>query len=375
MNIIFYILFFLTVTTSFYLSMILFFYCFAKKYSFENILREDVNVAIFVYVEKNSENLYKFLDSLKKTYTIDDKVEVIFISEENENNKEKINESNKNFTYNFFNIETNKNKGKNLESAFNYHSNYDFYIFLDSDIILEKSTLSDMIYAYKRGYDFVQGSIFIENTATVFNLMNNLSLLIYYGLIPNVKNKLDISSGVFGNNFGVSKDILQELPYNSPNIIEDYNYHLELIKRNYKVTFIEEIKTYTAINFEEVKNSPNFNQRICRNFYFDFKHAISLIKNLRNCNKDIFVMFLETFTLPLCYYFLACIILLFSQTFLIYALYSLVLSALIIILSLYRFGKNSDLLAILYVFPYLIDTVFYMIKKLIFLPLKFINKK
>jgi cellulose synthase/poly-beta-1,6-N-acetylglucosamine synthase-like glycosyltransferase len=56
---------------------------------------------------------------------------------------------------------------------------------------------------------------------------------------PRGRSRLGLSAGVFGNGFALRKDVLGRIPYNAYSIVEDLQYHLDLVRAGYRVEFLD----------------------------------------------------------------------------------------------------------------------------------------
>jgi cellulose synthase/poly-beta-1,6-N-acetylglucosamine synthase-like glycosyltransferase len=51
--------------------------------------------------------------------------------------------------------------------------------------------------------------------------------------------RLGLSAGVFGNGFAIHREVLAQIPYNAFSIVEDLQYHLDLVRAGYCVEFVD----------------------------------------------------------------------------------------------------------------------------------------
>jgi cellulose synthase/poly-beta-1,6-N-acetylglucosamine synthase-like glycosyltransferase len=56
---------------------------------------------------------------------------------------------------------------------------------------------------------------------------------------PRGRSRLGLSSGVFGNGFALHRDVLARIPYNAYSIVEDLQYHLDLVRAGYRVEYLD----------------------------------------------------------------------------------------------------------------------------------------
>ena len=50
--------------------------------------------------------------------------------------------------------------------------------------------------------------------------------------------RLGLSAGIFGNGFGLHREVIQEVPFNANSVVEDLEYHLNLVRAGIRVEFL-----------------------------------------------------------------------------------------------------------------------------------------
>jgi cellulose synthase/poly-beta-1,6-N-acetylglucosamine synthase-like glycosyltransferase len=61
---------------------------------------------------------------------------------------------------------------------------------------------------------------------------------------PRGRDRLGLSAGIFGNGFGVRREVLEKVPYSADSVVEDLEYHLQLVSAGIKVRFLEDATVY-----------------------------------------------------------------------------------------------------------------------------------
>lgn len=61
---------------------------------------------------------------------------------------------------------------------------------------------------------------------------------------PRGRDRLGLSAGIFGNGFGMRREVLEKVPYSADSVVEDLEYHLQLVSAGIKVQFVEEATVY-----------------------------------------------------------------------------------------------------------------------------------
>ncbi len=54
------------------------------------------------------------------------------------------------------------------------------------------------------------------------------------------RDRLGLSAGILGNGFAIRREVLEQTPYNSLSVVEDLEYHVQLLLSGKKVSFLEE---------------------------------------------------------------------------------------------------------------------------------------
>jgi cellulose synthase/poly-beta-1,6-N-acetylglucosamine synthase-like glycosyltransferase len=67
-----------------------------------------------------------------------------------------------------------------------------------------------------------------------------LALLGFNVLRPRGRSRLGLSCGIFGNGFALTAATLERLPYIAHSVVEDLEYHLELVRAGVRVDFLDD---------------------------------------------------------------------------------------------------------------------------------------
>ncbi len=59
-------------------------------------------------------------------------------------------------------------------------------------------------------------------------------------LRPRGRERLGLSAGIFGNGFGFQREVLRRVPYSAMSVVEDLEYHLQLVRAGIRVRFLED---------------------------------------------------------------------------------------------------------------------------------------
>lgn len=61
---------------------------------------------------------------------------------------------------------------------------------------------------------------------------------------PRGRERLGLSVGIFGNGFGMRSTILERVPYRADSVVEDLEYHIQLVAAGVRVHFLEEATVF-----------------------------------------------------------------------------------------------------------------------------------
>ncbi len=68
--------------------------------------------------------------------------------------------------------------------------------------------------------------------------LRRLAFLAFNGVRPRGRERLGLSCGLFGNGFALAARVLAEQPYGAHSIVEDLEYHLDLVRRGRRIRFL-----------------------------------------------------------------------------------------------------------------------------------------
>ncbi len=61
---------------------------------------------------------------------------------------------------------------------------------------------------------------------------------------PRGRERLGLSAGIFGNGFGLRKEVLESVPYRADSVVEDLEYHVQLVMAKQRVRFLEDVAVF-----------------------------------------------------------------------------------------------------------------------------------
>lgn len=133
-------------------------------------------------------------------------------------------------------------KGAALQHGFDtaLQQGFDAVFVVDADSVLTTGSLAAV------GDRFVAGARAVQCRYQVLNAretrrtqMMALALSGFNVVRPRGRARLGCSAGIFGNGFGLHRETLEQLPYTAFSVVEDLEYHLQMVRRGMKVEFID----------------------------------------------------------------------------------------------------------------------------------------
>ncbi len=139
---------------------------------------------------------------------------------------------------------SNPGKGQALHDALSLllGEDWDAFLVMDADSHLHPDTLMRMDRMLEKGAKAVQVRYGVLNPgdATRTRIME-LTLASFFALRPRGRAAMGMSSGIFGNGFCLSREVVAKVPYLAHSIVEDIEYHLHLLNAGYKVAFADQV--------------------------------------------------------------------------------------------------------------------------------------
>ncbi|MDJ0840018.1 MAG: glycosyltransferase family 2 protein [Acidobacteriota bacterium] len=139
----------------------------------------------------------------------------------------------------------NPGKGQALAEAFDIlmAEDWDAVLVMDADTRLDPEVLQVVSNRLNHGAEALQLHYGVLNPAESRRTMvMEMALASFNGLRPRGKCALGMSAGIFGNGFCLSRKTLARVPYHAGSIVEDLEYHLELVAAGVRVDFIDEVR-------------------------------------------------------------------------------------------------------------------------------------
>ncbi len=136
-----------------------------------------------------------------------------------------------------------RGKGYALNYAFQVllPEGYDGFLIVDADTEISHNVLTEVAKAFRSGAEAVQCRYVVRNPAdSIRTRLMSVALLGFNVARPRGRDRLGLSAGINGNGFGLSAETLRSVPYGAASVVEDLEYHLDLVRAGRKVRFANE---------------------------------------------------------------------------------------------------------------------------------------
>jgi cellulose synthase/poly-beta-1,6-N-acetylglucosamine synthase-like glycosyltransferase len=149
-----------------------------------------------------------------------------------------------------------RGKGAALRWAFDRlmaeEAAYDLFLVVDGDSTVDAGFAAAMRDAYSRGADAIQGRYLAADAGRSWRTrLMQTALRAVNVLRPMGREGLGFSCGIVGNGFGLSRTTLERVPYAANSIVEDLEYHLDLVAAGVRVRYRDDARIFGEMPEEE----------------------------------------------------------------------------------------------------------------------------
>jgi cellulose synthase/poly-beta-1,6-N-acetylglucosamine synthase-like glycosyltransferase len=234
---------------------------------------------------------------------------------------------------------------------------HDAYIIVDADTIVDPNFVVTMGDQFASGKEALQCTYLALNVEASRKIrLMNLALLSMNVLRPLGRELLGLSAGIFGNGFGLTRKLLEEVPYTANSITEDLEYHLKLIEAGRRVRFVAQTRVLADFPVSqegtETQRARWEGGRFLLQRQFFGKMLGKVLRGRLTMVEPLF----ELMSLPLSYEVLLLLVLVVLpfQPFTWYAVFGLAVLFLQIVAGVLIHGQKRDFLALLEIPGYLL---------------------
>jgi cellulose synthase/poly-beta-1,6-N-acetylglucosamine synthase-like glycosyltransferase len=135
-----------------------------------------------------------------------------------------------------------RGKGFALKFAFRIllDEGFDAVLVVDADSIVDANLLLEVVRLFRAGADGVQVRYVVLNPEdSIRTRLMNVAFMAFNVLRARARQRMGLSVGIFGNGFGLSRATLEAVPYDAHSLVEDLEYHLQLVRAGRKIVFAD----------------------------------------------------------------------------------------------------------------------------------------
>ena len=135
-----------------------------------------------------------------------------------------------------------RGKGFALKAAFEIllADGFDAFFVVDADSVVDSNLLLEVVRLFRAGADGVQVRYLVFNSEdSVRTRLMNVAFMAFNILRARGRERMSLSVGIFGNGFGLSRATLEAVPYDAHSLVEDLEYHLELVRAGKEIVFAD----------------------------------------------------------------------------------------------------------------------------------------
>lgn len=260
-----------------------------------------------------------------------------------------------------------RGKGYALDFAFTTLLEEDFagFIVVDADSRVSSDFVSAFQQALALGEQALQCRYRVGNPdASPRARLQHVAWLAFNDLRLAGRDRLNVSVGILGNGFALSRQILERVPYKAGSIAEDLEYHLDLVKAGFKVRFLDRV----IVSADAPNQSANASVQRSRweggRFRLMIEHIPSLFKRILRGQYRLLEPLAELLLLPLAFHVMLLLLTLLLpwQIVQFYALLALALVAVHVLTAIFtNDGGIKEIRALL-------SVPFYIVWKLALIP-------
>ena len=117
----------------------------------------------------------------------------------------------------------------------------DAFLVIDADTRVSPNLFTATTKAFEDGAEAVQVPYHSgDPERSTRARLQHVALLAFNHLRPTSREHLGVSVGILGNGFGLTAELLERVPYTASSIVEDLEYHLELVRSGACVRFVDD---------------------------------------------------------------------------------------------------------------------------------------
>ena len=112
------------------------------------------------------------------------------------------------------------------------------FIVVDADARVSPGFFEAFQRGFAEGAEALQCAYLLSEGPSRREALLELAFTCFNFLRPLARNRLGLSCGILGNGFGLRAETLRSVPYSAASIVEDLEYHLDLVSSGKRVNFL-----------------------------------------------------------------------------------------------------------------------------------------
>jgi len=136
-----------------------------------------------------------------------------------------------------------RGKGYALNAGFEaaFAGSTEAVLVIDADSVVCSSLITEVKSRMQNGARVLQCRYEVKNSGDSWRTdVVTLAFHAFNVIRPRGRARLGLSAGVFGNGFAIHREVLERIPYNAFSIVEDLQYHLDLVRARFRVEFVDD---------------------------------------------------------------------------------------------------------------------------------------
>ena len=119
---------------------------------------------------------------------------------------------------------------------------------IDADSVVSKNLVPTVETALSNGAQAVQCRYEMESaTDKTSGRLAAVAFRAFNVIRPRGRERLGLSAGIFGNGFALTRSLLSEVPYGAFSVVEDLEYHINLVLARKRVQFLETARVLASL--------------------------------------------------------------------------------------------------------------------------------
>ena len=207
-----------------------------------------------------------------------------------------------------------RGKGYALDYAFTalLQEPFDGFVIVDADSQVDGDFISAFQKAFAQGEKALQCRYRVGNPdASPRSRLQHVAWLAFNELRLAGRDQLNLSVGILGNGFALSRAVLEAVPYSAGSIAEDLEYHLRLVKAGFSVRYLDSVTVRADAPNQDANAAVQRSRWEGGRFRLIGEHVPSLFVEVMRGQIRLLEPLAELLLLPLAYHVLLLLLTLF----------------------------------------------------------------